>query len=458
MSSHREAPLISKDPVADNTDVYAFVSPDRPNTVTIISNWIPLEEPAGGPNFFQFGDGVLYEILIDNNSDGIEDVRYSFRFQTEIRNPDTFLYNVGPISSLSDPNLNVFQTYSVIKTQRTPPQAEVLATGVPVAPSRIGPRSTPNYETLANSAIRTIPDAGGGLVFAGQRDDPFFVDLGSIFDLGGLRPFNFEHLIPLPLDLGRDGLKGFNVHTIALQVPISALTQGGVAPEDPLDPQSVIGVWARSSRQKVTALDGQGGGDGIGPFVQVSRLANPLVNEVLIPLGKKDYWNSQHPKNDSQFGPHYDHPELAGLLPVLYPTLFPNLASLNASGAPRLDIVAALLTGIPAGIISGFQNYTGGVQADMLRLNVAIPPSAAPDPLGLLGGDLAGFPNGRRLPDDVVAIELRALAGAIYPLIDPSFTPDAAASQLTDGTSNDVPLRTSFPYVGVPHEGYQHLH
>ena len=215
MSSHREAPEISKDPVADNTDLYAFVDPNDSSKVTIIANYIPLEEPAGGPNFFQFGDDVLYEIKIDNDGDAIEDVTYQFRFNTMLRNPNTFLYNTGPITSLASPSWNMRQLYSVTRVIRDGGDGErrraVLGTDLVSPPVRIGPRSTPDYPALATLAIQTLP--GGRKVFAGQRDEGFYVDLGSIFDLGGLRPFNDLHFLPLPkLPAGKDGTKGYNVH------------------------------------------------------------------------------------------------------------------------------------------------------------------------------------------------------------------------------------------------------
>jgi Domain of unknown function (DUF4331) len=458
MSSHREAPEISKDPVADNTDVYAFVSPDKPDSVTLIANYIPLEDPAGGPNFFQFGDDVLYEIYVDNNGDGVADVTYQFRFSTTIKNPNSFLYNVGPIQSLNDNNWNLRQSYSVTRVRKMQGMDETVTLGkdIPCPPSRIGPRSTPNYPALANAAIMTL---GNAKVFAGQREEAFFVDLGSIFDLGTLRPFQNLHLIPTAAAMGRDGTKGFNVHTIALQVPKTDLTADGSNPSDAASPRSVIGVWAAASRQKSTVRNGKT--MAAGPWVQVSRLANPLINEVIIPLGKKDGWNQQQPKDDAQFLSHYQDPELQNLLPVLYPNVFPKLGALleaPVGNRPRADLVAILLTGIPAGVIPGFQNFTGPTQADMLRLNMAIAPSPNPSPFGLLGNDPAGFPNGRRVTDDVVSVELRAVAGATLPLVNPNFTADAAASQLTDGTKNDMPPLASFPYLGHPHEGYNHAH
>ncbi len=444
MSSHREAPEISKDPVADSTDLYAFVSPDKPDMVTIIANYIPLEDPAGGPNFFQFGDDVLYAIHIDNDGDAKPDITYQFRFTTSLQNPNTFLYNTGPISSLTDKNWNMRQTYSVTKVAKGRPTG--LASGLACPPCNIGPRSTPDYVGLANAAVHPLPS--GETVFAGHRADGFYVDLGSIFDLGDLRPFQNLHLIPTPAAGGADSLSGFNVHTIAIQIPKRQLTADGSMPGDPMSSRSVIGMWTTASRKKV----GVQGGPSAGPFTQVSRLGNPLVNEVIIPLGLKDQWNATSPDDDKQYADFYMKPELATLLPILYPNVFPNLKALSAA---RADLAAILLTGIPTGIVPGFQNFTGKTQADMLRLNMAIPPAASPNSLGLIGGDPAGFPNGRRPQDDVVSIELRAVAGLTYALVDKSFTPDAAASKVTDGLDGkDQNFLSSFPYLGVPFDGY----
>lgn len=450
MSSHREAPEISKDPVADNTDVYAFVSPDRPDTVTIITNYIPLENPPGGPNFFEFGDDVLYSIYIDNNGDAKPDIAYQFRFNTQLRNPNTFLYNTGPIGSLDDPNWNKRQFYSVSRANGH--GANLLADNLASPPCNIGPRSTPGYQALAAAAIHTL--ASGEKVFAGQRNDGFFVDLGAIFDLGDLRPFQHLHLIPSADAASVDPLAGLNVHSIAIQVPISQLTQDGKMPTDATSPQSVLGIWGAASRQRATLLD-QAHANGkhtTGPWTQVSRLGNPLFNEVIVPLGDKDNWNATDPSGDSAFAKYVAQPELAKLLPVLYPGVFPNLAGLTAD---RADLEAILLTGIPNGVVNGFQNFTGPTQADMLRLNLAIPPARHPSPLGLLGGDIAGFPNGRRVFDDVVTIELRAIAGATYPLVNPAYTADAAASVVSENLDpGPGRYQSSFPYLGTPHDGF----
>jgi Domain of unknown function (DUF4331) len=449
MSSHREAPEISKDPVADNADTYAFVSPDRPSTVTIITNYVPLQAPPGGPNFFEFGDDVLYSIHIDNNGDALPDVTYEFSFNSELRNPNTFLYNTGPIGSLDDATWNKRQFYTVTRCEGG--QAEVLGTGLACPPCNIGPRSTPNYPALGAAAVHTL--ASGEVVFAGQRNDPFFVDLGSIFDLGDLRPFQNLHLIPTAAAPGVDATKNLNIHAIAIQIPISDLTANGSVPTEVMSPKSVLGIWGAASRRKMRVADAANDElSEAGPWVQVSRLGNPLFNEVLVPLGRKDRWNASQPVDDKDYADGVTHPELAKLLPVLYPEVFPHLAALSA---PRADLEAILLTGLPAGIVPGFQNNTGKVLADMLRLNVAVPPSAEPNPLGLIGGDAAGFPNGRRVADDVVTIELRAIAGVTYPLVDKTYTPDGAAGLITQGlTPASDRYMASFPYVGDPHDGY----
>jgi hypothetical protein len=441
-SSHREAPLISQDPMADNTDVYAFRSPDRPDTVTIIANYIPLEAPAGGPNFPAFDDTVLYEINIDNDGDAKEDLSYQFRFETQTRDPDTFLYNTGPITSLTDPTWNRPQTYTVTLVTHGPgssERSEVLGVQLPTPPDNIGPRSTPNYSALADAAIATLP--GGIKVFAGQRDDPFFVDLGSVFDLAGLRPFNAFHAIPLPAEPGRDAVARYNTHTIAIQIPIAQITHDG---------HPAIGIYASASRQMVRILRDDGTSGGQGRFVQVSRLGEPLINEAVIPLGQKDFWNRVDPEEDAQFESLYTNPELARLENFLYGSVLTPVDVTN-----RSDLVAILLTGVPG------LNFTGPTKADLLRLNTAIGPTAAVGAgsrLGVLAGDLAGFPNGRRLEDDIVDIELRAIGQGYGSFLQsllglPNKSPN---NQLGDGVDgNDKPFLTRFPYVPLPHQGYE---
>ncbi len=481
MSSHREAPEISKDPNADNTDVYAFVSPDNAGTVTLIANYIPFQAPDGGPNFFEFADDVLYEIHVANSGTSDSDITYQFRFTTQIRNPDTFLYNTGPISSPTDTNWNRPQTYSVTKV--TASGTQVLATGLSVPPCNVGVRSTPNYAAIAAQAVHGgLPN--GETVFAGQRADGFYVDVGSIFDLGDLRPFQNLHLISTPAANGVNTLGNLNVHSIAMQIPKSQLTGAAGA---------VIGVWASASRRAVQIRDQRLGRNlEFGRFEQVSRLANPLFNEVIVQMSRKDMWNAGRPTSDVGFVQRVQHPELASLLVALYPGVFPNLAALNASGAVRDDLAAILLSGIPAGAISAlppsFTNAIGPAPADMVRLNMSVPPTSMSDPntdiRGVLGGDLAGFPNGRRVFDDVTTIELRAIAGVTYQLLHPSYTADAAAGAITQYNSTmnpgsghlnprssvdakgnptgtgTIPIPpagfylSSFPYLGTPYDGY----
>lgn len=458
MSSHREAPEISKDPVADSADLYAFVSPDRPDHVTIIANYVPLQGPDGGPNFYEFGEDVLYQIRVDNNGDGEADITFNFAFRSELAIPSSFLYNDGPIESLNSPSWNRRQYYSVSMTAHG--KTTKLGANLACPPCNIGPLSTPNYPKLASEAVYSL--GAGRKVFAGQHADGFYVDLGAIFDLGDLRPLANLHatfgLPKLAKAKGVNSTRYLNVHSIAIQVPITDLTKGGVKPKGALDPAATIGVWTTASRHKARVWDSDNlSYTDSGPWVQISRLGNPLINEVIIPLGNKDRWNRSAPAGDSGFAANYENPELSNLLPILYPGAFPNLAAYNATKKPRADIVAILLTGIPTGVVSpGFQNYTGKVQADQLRLNVAIPPASKPSPLGVVGGDVAGFPNGRRVFDDVVSIELRALAGATLPLVDKSFKADGAVGLVSDGLDgSDEAYLSEFPYLGVPTSGYE---
>ena len=479
MSSHREAPEISQDPVADNTDTYAFVSPDQPSTVTILANYIPLEAAAAGPNFYEFGHDVRYYIYVCNDGSGEANLAYEFTFTTHVLDGKTFLYNTGPITRLGDATFNRRQSYSIalLKGKKAiaerasghnpKPVPQLIADNLASPPCNIGPSSTPNYPALAQAAVHTIK--GGIKVFAGQRNDGFFADLGAVFDLADLRPFQNLHLNSMvEAASGIDTLKsGTNVHTIAMQIPISQLTRDGSVPTNVMASNATIGIYAGASRRKmVVRPDAKRKGSESGPWVQVSRLGNPLFNELLVPLNEKDEWNRSDPSDDKEFAAGVVHPELANLLPTLYPGVFPNLAALNASKKPRADIEAVFLTGLPAGVVPGFQNNTGKTLSDMLRLNVAVTPSATPSPLGLLGNDAAGFPNGRRVTDDIVTIELRALAGLTYALVDKTFTPDAAASKVTQGVAEPTTgppgsgaeggarFLPYFPYLGIPHDGF----
>jgi hypothetical protein len=437
-SSHREAPLIADDPAADNTDVYAFVSPDAPSTVTIIANYIPFEDPAGGPNYYKFDPTALYELHVDNDGDAKDDVTYGFRFKTTVTNPNTFLYNTNQVTSPTDPDLSVRQTYSVTRTvwDGDDGRSTVLVSNAPVPPANIGPRSNPTYGDTSG----VVSLGGGGKAFAGPRDDPFFVDLGSIFDLGGLRPFNPAHVIPLPGEAGQDGVLNYNTHAIAIQVPKTDLLQAPAA-------EGTIGVYASTSRRSIRILRDNGKVDSVGRWVQVSRLGNPLINEVVIPVGQKDRWNGSDPTNDGQFLPRYTSPELAGLVNFLYPTL----PDTPTSG--RDDLVAVLLTGVPG------LNFTGDRKADLLRLNTAIPPTASPSRLGALGGDFQGFPNGRRLADDVTDIELRAVACGYGAILQGALglcnlSPNNLIGDGVD--ANENAFLSTFPYLASPNRGYEH--
>ncbi len=425
-SSHREAPMISQDPVADNTDFYAFVSPANADRVTFIANFIPLEAPSGGPNFDKFDDNVLYEIMIDNNGDAVEDITFQFRFRTEVRNPNTFLYNTGPITSLDSANWNVRQFYTVTRVDgpRRRGRPTVLASDVPSPPVNVGFRSTPNYDALATAAIRQLP--GGMQVFAGPRDDSFYVDL-NVFDLLAVPPADNNN---------SDSLAGFNVHSIALEVPIAMLTANGGRPVAS-DTNAIIGSWSTASRPSVTSR-GPAQERHSGNFIQVSRLGQPLVNEVVIPRGTKDAFNAIEPTADAAALPFVTDPEVPKLLLALF--------GIQSPPAPRNDLVTIFLTGIP-----GLNQPTGVRPSEMLRLNTGIAPNPNGNRFGVLAGDTAGFPNGRRLGDDVVDIALRVVAGA-SPLT-PNFNTGINA-QLGDGVAgNDKPYLTVFPYIAAPHAG-----
>ena len=458
-SSHREAPLIATDPGADSTDLYAFVDPANPSRVNLIANYIPMEDPAGGPNFWAFDPNVRYAIHVDNNGDGKPDLSFWFRFKTIVKNGGTFLYNTGQVTTVGDPDQNVRQVYSVTKTKGN--NAKNLGSWIPVAPANVGPRSDPDYSAVANGAVTALK--GGGWAFAGQRDDPFFVDLGSIFDLGGLRPFNAFHLIPGAAAPGIDDLKGLNVHSIAINVPIMSLTRDGKS-HAANDPKATIGVWTAAYRQKTTVRSSNGHVESSGKWVQISRLGNPLVNEVIIPLAKKDYWNSQPPSKDSQFVKYYEKPELAGLINFLYPALP------DAGTTGRTDLSLILLHGVPT------VNNTGKVAADEVRLNTGIAPCTADDATDQKGAcrsigvffngtdaapDLQAWPNGRRLGDDVVDMEIRAVAQGYGPILNSLFgLPNLSPNNIVgDGVdANDHAFLSAFPYVALPNQGYSHSH
>ncbi|MFF3449799.1 DUF4331 domain-containing protein [Streptomyces sp. NPDC002667] len=402
-SSHREAPLISGTPQYDNTDVYAFVSPDKPDTTTIVANWIPFEEPAGGPNFYTFADDAQYDIHIDNNGDAQGELIYRYTFKTHRKNGNTFLYNTGPVTSLDDPDLNITQTYDIdllrLHNQRLVSKTKV-ADDVPVAPSNVGKASMPDYAKLRYQAVSKL--AGGSTTFAGQADDPFFLDL-RVFDLlyGG----NLS-------EVGRDTLKGYNVNSIALQVPNDMIRESAGQP--------IVGIWSTTQRR-----------DASGRYRQVSRLGMPLVNEVVNPQKDKDKFNASAPWDDAQFLKNVTNPELPKLIEGIY--------KIKAPAEPRNDLVDVFLKGV-----KGLNQPPHVRPAEELRLNTSIKPAMHPKRLGVLDGDNAGFPNGRRLTDDVIDASLQVVEGELV----------GSKNDLGDAVDkNDKGFEKSFPYVAEPTSG-----
>jgi Domain of unknown function (DUF4331) len=406
-ASHREAPLISQDPTVDVTDLYAFVSPDKPDTVTLIADWIPFEEPSAGPNWYGFSENARYEIKIDNTGDARADITYRFEFSDTANSNSSAL----PLGCIASP----CQTYKL--TQIKNGDRTVLG-NFPVAPNNIGPRTFPNgYASVRNDTVKPIP--GGGLVFAGPAEDPFFGDIAAAFDLVGIRSGTGNK------GGGKDSFAGFNVHTTALQIPKAEL-QGSLG--------DTIGVWAASYRPVTRVVAGNAN----TVWRQVARLANPLVNELLIPTNRKDEWNGLPPAADSRFNTFVLNPILAPVLNQLYAQL-----NLNIPESNRTDLVQVFHTGV-----TGLNN-TGPKIADMLRLNMSIAPSATENRLGVVGMDNAGWPNGRRLGDDVIDIAEIGLGGVLVGNNLP----------LGDGVNgNDVPYGTSFPYVAQPNQGFANSH
>ena len=436
-SSHREAPNIMLDPAADNTDVYAFTAKNAPGAITVVADWIPGEVPANGPNFFRFDDRADYYINFDNNGDGKADVRYLFKFKTRVRNPDSFLY-AGP-GTQDYRGLNVIQRYNVVREtfkrrrqHRTRVRSRTIARGLPVAPQDIGPKTFPHYQNFVNGAIRHL--RGGGKIFAGSRDDPFFVDLGATFDAINVRVLTGNK------GQGKDDLSGYSTHAVVLQLPQRLVTRDHRRVSGPKARNAVVGVWSTTERQRLQVTDVAGISRkrhrGRNREVQVSRLGNPLVNEVVIPLGKKDQFNRTTPDRDAAlYGKFVVKPELAAVLNALF--------HIGAPTTNRTDIVQALLQGIP-----GLNEHAGKfakVAKDTLKLNLGVPPADHPNRFGVIGGDNAGFPNGRRLDDDVVDIELQVIAGFLKGNKVP----------LGDGVDrNDKAFLPTFPYLAAPDSGF----
>ena len=441
-SNHREAPLISQDPVADATDLYAFVSPDRPDTVTFIGNFIPFESPAAGPEFFHFGTDVLYELHLDNVGDAQDHISFQFQFYDKIINPNTFMYNTGPFSSPSDLQYNNRQYMGVTRLDAPAdgscknmslancPNAKVTKLGqdIAVAPARVGPSSTPVYPALQQMSIADLEN--GTRVFAGPRADSFFLDLGGFFDLVHIR------------NPGINAFAGFNVHTISLQIPINLITNNSSRPTNPGDAAAVVGSYLTTSRRTMKVFnESDPNGTGLqttsGNWVQIQRLGMPLTNEVVVPLALKDTFNSLKPWQDATI------PAVVSLITDPEPARVLKSLGLKVPPTPRVDILAVFATGV-----KGLNQPPNVVPSEQLRLNVAIPPSANPNRLGVLAGDLAGFPNGRRLNDDVVDASLRVIAGV---LVDGfNVAPNNAL-----GDNVDAPfaqLLTTFPYQAMPYD------
>jgi hypothetical protein len=395
-SSHREAPAIGGSPRLDTTDVYAFLSPDKAGSVTLLANWLPFSEPAGGPNFYTFADGASYDIDIDTNGNAKPDIIYRWEFKTTVKNKGTFLYNTGPVTSLTDADLNIVQTYTLKRYYDG--AWSTIAKNLVAAPSNVGKASMPDYGSLRNAATYSV--SGGRDVFAGQADDPFFLDL---------RVFNLLYGGDLS-EVGNDTLAGYNVNTTAIRVPVSEL--GGS--------KNVVGVWSETYAKNSS-----------GDLTRVSRLGNPLVNEVVIPLKDKDKFNASRPQNDAQFLDYVTKPGLPKVVEAVY--------GIPAPAEPRNDLVQVFLTGVPG--LNQPKNVTPG---EMLRLNLSPIAGQTPSRLGVIGGDANGYPNGRRLADDVIDISLQVVEGELV----------GSPNDLGDGVNaNDMPFGTAFPYVALPHSG-----
>ncbi|MFD8780917.1 DUF4331 domain-containing protein [Kitasatospora sp. NPDC059599] len=433
-SSHREAPLIAADPQVDNTDVYAFTSPDNQDTVTLVANWLPFQEPNGGPNFYPWADGAHYDINIDSQGTGKPDLTYRWTFHTEDRRgTDTFLYNNGVVNNLTDPTL-LFRQYYTLQELRPGCDPVTLVEHGTAAPSDTGRASMPDYAGLRRQATVQLP--GGGQTVATQAADPFFLDL-RIFDLlyGG----NLS-------EVGQNTLAGYNVNSLSIQVPKSRLAHKGDATRNP-----VIGVW--SSTEKQTLKLSPGKAEPAGTFVQVSRLGNPLVNEVVLPAGLKDAFNSLPPSED-----HNQPAVVAKVLNPEVPQLIQAIYGLPAPATPRTDLQEIFLTGIAKATGGPFQVDLNSqlmnrdidpkrfVPAEELRLNMSTPVTPNPDRLGVLDGDLQGFPNGRRLTDDVVDIALQVMEGATPGHLIPAL---AAGDKVNTA---DKPFGTTFPYLALPYD------
>jgi hypothetical protein len=449
-ASHREAPITALDQKADITDWFAFVSPEHPDRVIFILNVDPFLEPSNGPNYFPFDPGILYEMKVDNNHDGVPDVTFQFRFQTEILNPGIFTGFVGnlagipPITSLNgagSQGLGLRQTYSVTMVNSSgsfPISDDQVLYAVP---TNVGPRTMPSYSQLVQQGIYTLDS--GIRVFAGTVADPFFIDLGGVFDSLNLRA-SVAPVLSSAVDgddhnnYAPNALAGFNVNSIVLEVPITMLTSDGQV-HTAGDAQAVIGTYATTSRQKISVL----GESGRGGWAQVQRLGNPLINEAIIGTGAKDRFSMDDPIHDDQFANFLLNP----LIPQILSTL-----GVPVPPAPRTDLLP--LVQYMAPICPGCPASGAGPVADLLRLNTGIPPTstASQKRLGFIAGDKAGWPNGRRLADDVFDIAVRALEGVLANSTKYNLP-------LGDGVNiSSSSLGVTFPFEGPAYNGRNSVH
>jgi hypothetical protein len=482
-ANHREAPITALDRAADITDFFAFVSYDNPDMVTMILNVDPLLKPANGPNYFPFDPGILYEIHVDNNKDAVPDVTFQFRFQTEVRAPAVFTGFVGagngimvpanaptgiPVGTVLVPpaitsldgagaaGLSLRQRYTVTMVKAGNSQPLNLD-GTPffAVPSNVGPRTMPAYAELAKQGI--YRGALGIKVFAGTVDDPFYIDLGAAFDTLNLRTLPNGTGVPAVLTAAQDAVDtrnfapdavaGFNVNTIAIEVPVTMLTRNGNRP-DQFDPDATLGFFGTTSRPRMVVRRSPMDAELSADFRQVQRMGHPLINELLIGTGSKDRFSMSLPKDDAQFASQLVDPLLARVMNAAYG------AALPVPQPPRTDLLPLLTYAAPIAPAG----TTAGPVADLLRLNTGVRPTArgSRSRLGVLGGDGAGYPNGRRVSDDVTDIALRAVAGILTG--NSRFT-GFPHNILGDGVnSNDVPYQESFPYVAWAHDGRNSKH
>ena len=453
-SSHREAPITALDRTADITDWYAFVSYNHPDRVTMILNVDPFLEPSNGPNYFPFDPNVLYEMKVDNNQDGVEDVTFQFRFSTEIRQPMLFTGFVGdlagfpPITSLTgagSKGLSLRQTYTVTMVKNGVSTCLSCGETLYAVPSNVGPKTMPNYQALFDQGIYSL--ANNVSVWAGTADDPFFIDLGAAFDSLNFR-MGVGGVLPAAEDAddthnyAPDAVAGFNVNSIVLEVPITMLTvDGKVHPAS--DKRAVIGTYGTTSRPRLTVRRAPFRDQNSGPFQQVQREGNPLINELIIGTGSKDRFSMDDPKNDAQFANFFLNPVLA--------TVFGTIG-IPVPPPPRTDLL--ILAQYQAPICPGCGPNDAGPVADLLRLNTGIPPTpvGSQKRLGFLAGDLAGFPDGRRPIDDVVDIAARAVGGI---LVDGT----KFGTRIGDGVQlNPEGYGATFPYVMPANSGRDSVH